>query len=121
MDKVKLKRFELQGSIGVNALEKTGTQRYWISIEIETDLSLAGSTDQLGDTVDYSAVHQMCVELMEDNDCNLIESYAERLAGGILERYDQASGVAIEVLKPDAPIAGSFEAVGIEINRKRNA
>ncbi len=41
MDKVKLNRIELWGSIGVLEMEKAGRQRYWVSIEIETDLRTA--------------------------------------------------------------------------------
>ena len=64
MDKIKLNRIELWGSIGVMEEEKSGSQRYWISIEIGADLKPAGLSDQLEDTIDYSSVFDLCDSLM---------------------------------------------------------
>ena len=112
MDKVILNRIELLGKIGVLEEEKRTAQRYWISIAIEADLRTAGQTDRLDETIAET--------LMGTSDCDLIESYAERLAGQILSTFRKANSVTIEVLKPDAPIEGSFDSVGIEITRTRN-
>ncbi len=120
MDKIKLNRIELWGSIGVLEEEKARVQRYWISIEIEADLRPAGLSDQLEDTIDYSAVFDLCDSLMEDSKCDLIETFAEELSCRLLQQFVIARSVMIEILKPDAPMSGSFESVGIEIIRTRN-
>ncbi|MGK0238941.1 MAG: dihydroneopterin aldolase [Verrucomicrobiia bacterium] len=120
MDKVILNRIELLGKIGVLEEEKRTAQRYWISIAIEADLRTAGQTDRLDETIDYGRVFEIAETLMGTSDCDLIESYAERLAGQILSTFRKANSVTIEVLKPDAPIEGSFDSVGIEITRTRN-
>ncbi len=120
MDKIKLNRIELLGSIGVLDDEKNGVQRYWISIEIEADLKPAGISDQIGETIDYSSVYQLCDSLMRESNCDLIESFAENMSQLLFDRFEIAQVVLIEVLKPDAPMAGKFESVGIEIRRTRN-
>ena len=120
MDKVKLNRIELLGSIGVLEEEKSGTQRYWISIEIGADLKPAGTTDQLERTIDYSSVYLLCESLMRESDCDLVETFAENLSQRLFERFEIAQSVMIEILKPDAPIIGKFDSVGIEIRRSRN-
>jgi dihydroneopterin aldolase len=120
MDKIKLNRIELWGSIGVLEEEKTGAQRYWISIEIEADLKPAGLSDQLEDTIDYSSVFDLCASLMQGSECDLIEAFAEELSCRMFQQFAIAQSVMIEILKPDAPMSGSFESVGIEIVRTRN-
>lgn len=120
MDKVKLNRIELLGSIGVLEEEKLNTQRYWVSIEIGADLKAAGMNDQLESTIDYASVFQLCETLMMESTCDLIESFAENLSQRLFEHFEIAQSVMIEVLKPDAPIEGKFDSVGIEIRRTRN-
>lgn len=120
MDKVILNRIELLGKIGVLEEEKRTAQRYWISIAIKADLKMAGRTDRLDETIDYGRVFEIAKTLMDGTDCDLIESYAEGLAEKILSTFLKAESVTIEVLKPDAPIEGSFDSVGIEITRTRN-
>jgi len=119
MDRVLLNRIELLGSIGALDSEKRSKQRYWISIEILADLREAGRSDRLEDTVDYSEVFSLAEDLMNSGDFTLVEAYAERLAERILSSQARAQSVSIEVLKPDAPIDGAFESVGIRIERDR--
>ena len=120
MDKIKLNRIELNGSIGVLETEKAGVQPYWISVEIGLDLSRAGRSDRLEDTIDYAAVYELCREVMDEGGLELLEAYAEKVASALLERFACAKQVSVETLKPEAPIEGVFESVGIEITRTRD-
>ena len=120
MDKVILNRIELLGSIGVLETEKRSQQRYWITIEIGADLKAAGTSDRLEDTIDYAQVYSIAAKLMTSGDCQLIETYAERLADRIFDAFSKAEWISIEALKPDAPIEGTFESVGIRIERNRD-
>ncbi len=120
MDKVVLNRIELLGKIGVLEEEKRSAQRYWITIAIGADLRRAGRSDRLDATIDYARVFGMAKSLMEASDCDLLETYAETLASQTLAAFEIAEWVSVEILKPDAPIEGSFESVGIEITRTRN-
>ena len=120
MDKVVLNRIELLGSIGVSPEEKQGKQRYWITIELEADLLRAGKTDELEDTIDYSAVFRVCEQLMRSGKFDLLEAFADKLASQLLAQFTLAERVRLEVLKPDAPIEGAFDSVGIKIARARS-
>ncbi len=120
MDKVVLNRIELQGKIGILEEEKLESQRYWVSLSIGTDLKGAGESDRLEETIDYARVYEIAKTEMEQCDCDLIEGYAEGLAKRILSTFENAGWVTIEVLKPDAPIDGKFDSVGIQITRSRN-
>ena len=120
MDTVVLNRIELYGSIGVAPEEKSGKQCYWITIELDADLRRAGKTDELEDTIDYAAVFRVCEQLMRLEDCDLLEAFAEKLASRLLTRFPLAERVSLEILKPDAPIVGTFDSVGIRIARTRS-
>ena len=120
MDTVVLNRIELYGSIGVALEEKIGKQRYWITIELDADLRRAGETDELEYTIDYAAVFRVCEQLMRSEDCDLLETFAVKLASRLLTRFPLAERVSLEILKPDAPIEGTFDSVGIRIARTRS-
>jgi dihydroneopterin aldolase len=57
---------------------------------------------------------------MQVSECDLIESFAEELSCRLFQRFAIAQSVTIEVLKPDAPVSGSFDSFGIEIARTRD-
>jgi len=120
MDTIILNRIELMGSIGVAPEEKSDLQRYWITLEIEADLRRAGASDQLMETIDYVVVFKICEQLMRSASFDLLEAFAEELAAQLLTRFPIAEKVLIEVLKPDAPIEGVFDSVGIRIARAKN-
>lgn len=120
MDTIVLNRIELMGSIGVAPEEKSGSQRYWITLEIGADLRRAGASDQLVDTIDYAAVFRICEQLMRSGGFDLLEAFAEELANRLLASFPMAEKVFVEILKPDAPIEGVFDSVGIRVARSRD-
>ena len=120
MDTVILNRIELMGSIGVAPEEKSSKQRYWITIELDADLRRSGETDQLEDTIDYAEVFKICEQQMQKSSVDLLEAFAEELANRLLGRFSKAERVMVEILKPDAPVEGAFDSMGVRIARRRN-
>jgi dihydroneopterin aldolase len=49
----------------------------------------------------------------------LVEAAAGAVADAVLERYTQVRGIRITVRKPHAPIAATFDDVGVTIERAR--
>ncbi len=119
-DKIILKGIRLRGRIGVTEEEKHHDQLYIIGIIIEADLKPAAASDELKDTIDYSTIMKFAQDLMDEMDCELIEKYADELATAILETHRLADSVRVSIEKPNAPIAGEFESVGVEIERRRH-
>jgi len=118
-DQVFLEGVELFGRLGVLHEEKRKGQRFVLDIAMGVDLSAAGTSDSLAQTVNYAAVFEMAKELMDAARYDLIESYAEALASSILEAFARVSFVKVVVRKPEAPIEGRFKSVGVEIVRER--
>ncbi len=119
-DRIVLKGIKLRGRIGVTEEEKHHDQLYVVGIAIEADLKPVAVSDELKDTIDYSMVMKFAQDLMDEMQCELLEKYADELAKAILETHRLADSVRVSIEKPDAPIAGEFESVGVEIEYRRH-
>ncbi len=118
-DKIILRGMVFYGYHGVNPEERSQGQRFVVDLELSRDLSLAGLSDDLSTTVNYSSVFKAAREVVEGKPCNLLESVAERLADAILTRFE-VEAVKVRVRKPWAPIKGStLDWVAVEITRRR--
>ncbi len=107
------------GYHGANPAERTLGQRFIVDLEVELDLRPAGQSDDLADTVDYSAMYAAVREVVEGPPRNLLESVAEAIARRILASF-AVDAVRVRVRKPAAPIKGSVLAhAGVEVYRER--
>ena len=117
LDKIMLDGMVFYGYHGVSEEEKSQGQRFIIDVALTTDLTKAGHTDDLKDTIDYSQVYEMVKEVLEGPKQNLIESLADTIASRILNSY-QIEEVMVIVRKPEVPIKGSVLAsAGVKIVR----
>ena len=118
-DKIILDGMVFYGYHGVNQAERDLGQRFVVDVELATDLSQAGLSDDLGTTINYASVYKVAREVVEGDPANLIETVAERLSSTILARFP-ADAVRVRVRKPWAPIKGSdVNWVAVEMTRRR--
>ena len=110
---------EFYGYHGVFPEENRLGQRFFVDVEIGMDLSIAGKSDHLEDTVNYADLYQLVQQVMENQRYQLIETAAEQCAQGILGQFSEVQEVLIRLIKPDPPIPGHYRSVGVEIKRKR--
>ena len=118
-DKIFLRGMEFWGYHGVIASEQELGQRFVIDVELSLDLTKAGISDNLADTVNYAAVYRLIRRQAEDNKCTLIERLADEIAACILAEFIAVDELSVTVHKPAAPIGGVIGDVGVTINRKR--
>jgi dihydroneopterin aldolase len=116
LDRIVLHGLRGRGLHGVYPRERTEGQTFIVDAALSVDTRPAASSDDLSATVDYGAVAEKIVALIEGEPVNLIETLAERIAAACLA--DPAVRVAeITVHKPDAPISVPFEDVTVTIRR----
>lgn len=113
-----MKDLEVLACHGVNPEEKVVPQRFVVSIEVFADISAAAESDDVKDTVSYSAVKKLATSFVTQNIFDLIETLAARLAAEILKNFRLASGVCVEIKKPDAPMSGKFDYVAVKTELK---
>ena len=119
MDKIILNGIQFHGYHGVAEAERQLGQKYEIDLELTTDLSAAGTTDDLTHTIDYAQVVQLVIEIGTGQSFQLFEALAETIAESIFTQF-QIEEVRITVKKLSPPIEPTLTYAGVEIHRKRN-
>lgn len=118
MDRILLNGLVFFGKHGCHAAEQELGQKFLVDIELECDLSAAGESDSLEDTLDYVAIYNHAREVMEGESAKLLEHLAQRIADFAL--IDQrVSSAWVRLRKPHIALPGALDFIGIEITRTR--
>lgn len=118
VDRIVLEGLEAFAHHGVLPHEKRIGQRFVVDVAVELDLSEAGRTDRLDQTLDYGRLAVRVHEVLTGGPHELIETVAERIADAALED-SRADAVEVVVRKPQAPLTVAVQEVRIEIRRER--
>ena len=117
-DRISLTGITAYGHHGVFSSERQLGQRFVIDVTCTLDLSLAATSDDLGQTIDYGALAQAVAADVERDPLNLIEALAERIALTCL-RYDAIHCVEVTVHKPEAPMPVDVADVAVTLTRSK--
>jgi dihydroneopterin aldolase len=117
-DKIILHNMAFRGRHGVHPAERELGQRFEIDVELGLDLSRAMASDALTDTVDYSRLHAIVREEVEEQQYQLIETLAGTLVRRLLAELPITS-VLVRVRKPQVPLNGMLGFAAVEIQRRR--
>lgn len=93
-------------------------QPFELDLDIGVDLSVAGLSDDLADTVDYGALVARVEALCTAEHEVLLERMAERVAEMVLED-ERVLSVEVEVRKLRPPVPQQLETTGVRIVRSR--
>jgi len=119
-DEVFLEAVRFYAYHGVNPEERVQGQRFVVDIRLATDLRAAGVTDDLTQTVNYSAVYKRVKAIVEGPPRDLIEALAEDIASALLADFSAATAVTVTVRKPEVALKGAMlDTAGVRIHRKR--
>lgn len=118
MDTIEINKMAFYGYHGCRDFEKERGQTFYIDVAMMLDLKKSGQTDDLKDTVNYSAVFDTVRAITEGKPFQLIERLAEVVAAALLKKYP-INTVRVRVHKPSAPITGMFEDVSVAIERSQ--
>ena len=118
-DKITLQGMKFYGFHGVNPEEKTLGQTYLVDCEVTLDLSKAGISDNLNDTVSYTHIYRVARSVIEGESKNLLEALAESIANKVINEF-KIQSIRVSVVKPNPPIKGSnINQAAVEIIRHR--
>lgn len=118
-DKITLAGLELQGRHGCSEEERRTLQTFIVDLELYLDLSAAGKSDDLGDTIDYVAVISDVKKIIGGTSRNLIETVAKEIVDHLLRRYMLLEGVKVTLRKAAPPVKEKFAGASVEIARNR--
>lgn len=102
-------------TLGVEDWERREPQDVLVDYEIGCDLSLAGRTDKIEDTLNYRTINKAVLALAEKEGIHTVERLAALIAESVLS-FEGAASVTVRVTKPGAlRFAAS---VAVEIHRE---
>ena len=118
-DRIALSGMAFAGRHGVSDEERADYQQIDVDLEVELDLRAAGTTDDLGQTVDYGRLYETCRRVVEERSFSLLEAIAEAIAADVLAEHAPVERVKVRVRKPGVPIDGRLDWAGVSIERSR--
>ena len=104
---------------GYHDEERVTGAKYGVDIEIVADLSKPGSTDDLGDTVNYETVYNIVKDEMA-KPARLLEHISNRINESIIESFSQIQSVKSCVSKYNPPVGGICRRAAVVTTRKRD-
>ena len=116
VDKIRLEGIQLACIIGTDDWERQLKQKLLLDLVLELDLSVAGQSDRLEDTIDYVAVVNAVTDLARDSQYLMIEALAEAIAQRLLEE-PPVDAVSV-VLNKGASVKGAKN-VAVTIRRSK--
>lgn len=118
-DRIELRGLRLVGIVGALPEEQARAQPLEIDLDIIADLSTAGSSDDLGDTIDYGEVCDGLAAVVATERCALLEHLGERLATAVLDADQRVVEVTLAVRKLRPPVAHDLGTAAVRITRHR--
>ncbi|MGA9855232.1 MAG: dihydroneopterin aldolase [Gammaproteobacteria bacterium] len=118
MDTVFIRDLRVETVVGIYAWERRIRQIVSLDLDMGTDVHAAAQTDRIEDTLDYKAVAKRVAQFVSEQQYQLVETLAERVAALILDEFN-IQQVKVTVHKPGA-VSGS-KSVGVSIERSRHA
>lgn len=118
-DRIELRGLRLVGRVGVLDLERSQDQPLEIDLDLSVDLSAAGASDALADTVDYGAVCDQVAATVRAGHVDLLEHLSSRVADAVLGLDGRIAAVEVTVRKLRPPVAHDLATSGVHIVRTR--
>jgi len=114
MDIVYIRELEIETIIGIYDWEREKKQIVSLDLEMGTDISLAASSEDIENTLDYKSVAKRLIEFIGGSEFFLVETMAENIAQIVLEDFS-VPWLKLRLGKPGA-VTGSKD-VGVIIER----
>ena len=119
-DRIELRGLRVMARVGVLPHEKEADQPLELDLDLVVDLSAAGASDALADTVDYGAVCDAAVDAVRAGHVELLERLAARVADAVLTADDRIAEVELAVRKLRPPVPHHLASSGVRIVRSRS-
>ena len=104
------------GIHGVLPEEQTRPQPFEVDVELVVDVSAAGASDNLEDTVDYSAVCEAVSRVVSSEQYRLLERLASRIAE-VCRSDPRVMSAIVEVRKLHPPVRALLGSVAVRVER----
>jgi len=119
-DRIQLRGLRAVGTHGVLPEEKNRAQPFEIDLDLDVDLTRAGRSDVLSDTVDYAGVAAIAAGIVSGPPSyQLLEALAGAVARATLASDPRIAAVTVSLRKLQPPLAADIATVGVRITRRQ--
>lgn len=118
MDSIQLTGIRCYGYTGFLPEEQVLGQWFEVDVILWVDISPAGKSDAIEDTLDYRSVIATVQQLVKTSKFALVERLTTAITDGILQ-YERVMQVQVRLTKPAAPIPDFGGKITIEMTRKK--
>jgi dihydroneopterin aldolase/2-amino-4-hydroxy-6-hydroxymethyldihydropteridine diphosphokinase len=119
MTQLLIQNMEVFGYHGVSPSETKNGQRFLLSIQAEIMQNIAQG-DAIENTVSYADLYALALSIAENNTFQLLETLAQAIIDAALDKFLDIVAITVNIQKPDAPIVGTFDSVGIAMTKQRS-
>jgi dihydroneopterin aldolase len=119
-DLIELRGLRVVTLVGALPEEEERAQPLELDLDVEADLSVAGASDELTDTIDYGALCDVVeFTIIEGGHVRLLEALADRVAAAVLAADERITAVTLTVRKLRPPVPQDLATSGVRIRRTR--
>ena len=119
MGKIEVKNIRIYAFHGCLEEEALIGSDYSVDVEVIVDLSLAATSDNLEDTVDYVQINRIVKEEMKIRS-KLLEHVTKRILDRIISENNMIKKTRVCIAKLNPPIGGDVEAVRVILQKNRS-
>jgi dihydroneopterin aldolase len=116
-DRIELRGLRLLGVHGALPEEEQRAQPFEVDLDLAADLTTAGTTDALDDTIDYGLVVGVVERTVTHERHRLLERLATRIAEEVLAVDSRIAGVTVTVRKLRPPVPVDLASAGVTVTR----
>ena len=119
-DRIELRGLRVVTLVGALPEEHERAQPVELDLDVEADLSVAGDSDELIDTIDYGALCDVVeLTIIDGGHVRLLEALAERVAVAVLAVDGRITEVTVAVRKVRPPVPQDLATSGVRITRRQ--
>ncbi|MEB3309060.1 MAG: dihydroneopterin aldolase [Snowella sp.] len=118
-DTIHVQGIRCYGYIGLLPEEQVLGQWFEVNLTLWVDLTTAGKSDQIQDTVDYRQAIALTKQLISQEKFALVEKLAQAIADAVLT-IDLVEQVRVQLIKVSPPIPDFGGSIVIDIKRAKN-
>ena len=118
--RISLEGLEFHAFHGVYPHERESGNWFEVDITVDTDFTLASSTDDLHGTINYETLYRIIKNEM-DKPSKLLESVASRILDDIMLELPAVQRAELKISKINPPIGGKCKKASVIVIRNRNS
>ena len=119
-DQIHLKNIEVYCRLGVYEEERERGQCVHIDLKLDLDLSDAGRSDNVQDTINYVDISLAVQDVTMSKPYHLIEHLCTEICADLLKRFTKVQAVTIELHKPVINAKWFTGNASVKMKRGRN-